>query len=113
MTHTIRKICGSIAVKVMTVILALGAMIAAAITIGTVLFGQFSTSLDTLVDTHLPGIAATVEVSTETSKVEEALTLVLLAASQDELDTAAAGLAAKRDALDAAVAHAAEPPMSG
>ncbi|SIO08117.1 methyl-accepting chemotaxis protein [Vannielia litorea] len=83
---------GSIAAKFALILAALGAMTAAAIVIGLLVFGALSDALRAFIDENLPGIEASVEVTARTGAVQGAMTEVLLAEDHDALKGAASDM---------------------
>ncbi|WP_237400483.1 methyl-accepting chemotaxis protein [Rhodovulum visakhapatnamense] len=99
MASFISRVFGSIALKVATGFLAMGAMTGGAIAISLMVFAAMSGALDRLLGEQLPGIKDSVSVIENTGEIRGALTGMLLAGSPAAVDVSFAALKAREEDL--------------
>ncbi len=92
MQRKLGSVFGSVAVKLGLALVAMGAMTCAAVVIAILVFQSFSQSLDTFSSRLLPEMARSAAVIERSADVGGALTQVLLATSEENLETAATRL---------------------
>ncbi|SFR19918.1 methyl-accepting chemotaxis protein [Poseidonocella sedimentorum] len=106
----IRDFTGSIALKISGVILAMGAMTAAAVGVALIVFGSLAGSVNNLLDDALPDMAASVEVIERSAVVRDAVETMGLAGGEAELAEHSTAVEAAANELSLAIAQL--PPAS-
>lgn len=102
---TLRNFLGSIALKISAVILAMGVMTAAAVALALIAFDSISGAVDNLMRDAVPDMQVSVKVIKMSAEVRDAVEIMGLSTSEEELSKSMGSVRTATDDLEAAVAE--------
>ena len=102
---TLRNFLGSIALKISAVILAMGVMTAAAVALALIAFNSISGAVDNLMQDAVPDMQVSVKVIKMSAEVRDAVEIMGLSTSEEELSKSIGSVRKATDDLEAAVAE--------